>query len=66
MTRLDFIERVRSRIPISHNPFHAALLAGAGTGTGFNRRRMTDLMKQAGTCTDPMTVEELQAQRRQE
>ena len=33
----------------------------------FNRRRrMTDLVKHAGTCTDLMTVEELQAQRRQE
>ena len=33
----------------------------------FNRRRrMMDLMKHAGTCADLMTVEELQAQRRQE
>ena len=33
----------------------------------FNRRRrMTELMKYAGTCTDLMTVEELQAQRRRE
>ena len=33
----------------------------------FNRRRrMTELMKYAGACTDPMTLEELQAQRRLE
>lgn len=29
------------------------------------RRRMADLMKYAGTCRDLMTVDELQAQRRQ-
>jgi len=29
------------------------------------RRRMADLIKYAGTCPDLMTVEELQAQRRQ-
>lgn len=35
--------------------------------TDFNRRRrMMDLVKHAGTCTDLMTVEELQTQRRQE
>jgi len=32
----------------------------------FNRRRrMADLIKYAGTCPDLMTVDELQAQRRQ-
>ena len=32
----------------------------------FNRRRrMAELIKHAGTCTDLLTVEELQSQRRQ-
>lgn len=30
------------------------------------RRRMAELMKRAGTCTDMMTVDELQHARRQE
>ena len=40
---------------------------GVAAVADFNQhRRMTDLVKHAGTCMDLMTAEELQAQRRQE